>query len=92
MDVKKARIVKTFLCAEAKLSWQSVLAISHALIGRELLSIRVRIQTLQNDLILAQFPFLFLTEKLSILLKKKKNKQTNKKTNRRQFSIVYSRS
>ena len=70
--------MKTFLCAETKLSWQSVLAISRALIGRELLSIRVRIQTLQNDLILAQFPFLFLTEKLSILLKKKTNKQTKK--------------
>ena len=73
--------MKTFLCAETKLSWQSVLAISRALIGRELLSIRVRIQTLQNDLILAQFPFLFLTEKLSILLKKKQtNKQKNKST------------
>ena len=70
--------MKTFLCAETKLSWQSVSAISRALIGRELLSIRVRIQTLQNDLILAQFPFLFLTEKLSILLKKKTNKQTKK--------------
>ena len=59
-------------------------AISCALIGRELWSIRV--QTLQNDLILAQFVFLFLTEKLqwkwmsklSMLLKK--NKQTNKST------------
>ena len=68
-------------------------AISCALIGRELWSIRV--QTLQNDLILAQFVFLFLTEKLqwkwmsklSMLLQKKKNKQKNW----RQFSMVYSR-